>query len=359
MTKKFNKNKFLGLVLLFSLFLGIFFSVQVRADSATACNLNVSLVNQDPYPAIPDSYVKLTFQVTGVQNSECDGAYFALVPTYPFSLEENPGWIILNDETYILGSEYKSSWMIPYTVRVDKDALDDSAEIEVHYSSGKGDPTKSESYLIQKFNISIQDSRTAFDAVIQESTGTDVSIAIANIGKYTANSVVVRIPEQDDFAASGTDGQMVGNLDSGDYTIVGFTVSQKMTVPNRTAGGIPDFQSQTKKLAFDIYYTDNIGERRIVSMALPLNTGNSSMTSMGAFPGRMNQKKSSWYSSWVLWVIILGVILIGVYAAFKKHPKKTKELLHRINLFKKKEYPNISSDNKIPDWIRNAKKKER
>ena len=188
--KNKKKVKFLIIFLLFS-FLVIPMANFVSADTSNACNLEVSLINQDPYPAIPNAYVKVVFQISGVSNPNCEGARFELIPNYPFSLDENNSLRVLEGNTWI--SDYKNEWMIPYQIKIDKDALDGNNSIDVRYNNGKSNP---DSYYIKKFNIEIKDSRTTFDAVIQEISGNDVSIAIANTGKYAANSVVVRIPEQ-------------------------------------------------------------------------------------------------------------------------------------------------------------------
>jgi len=341
--KNKKKVKFLIIFILFS-FLVIPMANFVSAKS-DACNLKVSLINQDPYPAIPNSYVDIVFQVSGVQNPNCDGARFELIPAYPFSLDENDSMRVLNGATYT--AENKNEWMISYKLRVDKDALDGNNSIEVHYTHGKSDPNV---YYTKKFDIKIRDSRTTFDAVIQEISGNDVSIAIANVGKYTANSVVVRIPEQEYFMASGTNGQMVGNLESGDYTIVSFNILPKGNNFRNITKGITPIPQDSKKLKFDIYYTDNIGERRIVNMELPLNlVGNFSLQGRN-FAGMKKNAESanSFWSKWYVWLILLIVLLLG-YGFYNKYKRKIKTLvLH------KKDF-----SEEIPDWVRNAKEKEK
>jgi len=331
-------------IMLQCLFVSFIMSLALAGASST-CNPNVSLVNQDPYPAIPNSYVKVTFQMSGIQ--DCNGARFRLVPSYPFSLDTDPGLITLDDTTRISG--YNTDWMIPYTLRVDKDALDGNSEIEVRYGSNERD---TEGYVSKKFNITVQDSRTSFDAVIQEATSSSVSIAIANTGKYTANSVIVKIPEQDSFQVIGTNGQMVGNLESGDYTIVGFTISSKAAPRNMTSRNMtrdaapPNFSSQSSKLKFDIYYTDNLGERRIVNMELPLDINSANLTING---GNFSRRTQSSSSSWSIWytVIIIIIILIIVVVILKKYSRQIKNLLIKKN----------QNSSKLPDWIRNTKEK--
>lgn len=337
------------LTVLFSAFFLFMMITNINFVSAaygdSSCNPVIKIVSQDPIPSIPDSYVKLIFEVSNLGN--CYGFAVKLNPEYPFSLDTGSD-SIQTIENIPSSSGYKSAWDVPYKIRIASDALDGEYNLKLTYHEGSG--RDFETFAIEKmFNITIQDSRTKFDAVIQESAGSDVSIAIANIGKYTANSVVVRIPEQESFIVSGTDGQMVGNLESGDYTIVGFSVASKVTAPrNMTRGSSPSNSPvQSSNLKFDVYYTDNIGERRIVNMELPLNSGNSTM--MSGFPGRKTSS-SSW-SSWYTILIIL-VIFIGGCWIYKKYPKKIRDFLSKI--ISKKPDKSLS---KIPDWIKNAREK--
>lgn len=316
------------------------------------CNMDVTLVNQNPYPAVPGEYVHVVFQVSDV--IDCQGGKFKLVPTYPFSLDAGQNAIQeVSGSTYI-PNDYSTGWMVPYKVKVDGDALSGDAEIEVQFATGLW-----KSYLSKKFNITIKDTRTNFDAVIQDISGSDVSIALANIGKYNANSIVVRIPDQDSFKATDTNGQMVGNLESGDYTIVSFSLTK-----------LPS--SKNSNLKFDIYYTDNIGERRVVNMELPLSMGYSttagttttSGTPNGSFPaGMRRQQSTSFFSKWYTWMaIILIMLIIGGFILHKKYPGKIRIYSQKVykkikRIFVKKKSEN--SPDKIPDWIKKVEVKEK
>lgn len=337
-------------------FLAVFMLNTASADATTTCNLQISLINQDPNPAIPGDYVDVLFQVSGVDNSDCQGAMFELIPSYPFSLDE-PGLRTLNGNTWV--ANYKTEWNIPYKLRVDKAALDGDTDLEVHYAPGYYNPGYS---LTKYFNITIKDSRTNFDAVIQEISGADISIALANTGKYAANSVVVRIPEQESFKAVGTNGQMVGNLESGDYTIVSFSLSQtssrnfqNMTNYSRTGS------SYQTNLKFDIYYTDNLGERRIVNMQLPLNLNtNVSMAGIAGQAGfRTSSASSNGGNNWTL--IITLVLLAGIaFFVYKRYPLFFKELYHNsVNRFKNvfgRSKPQDYNKN-VPDWVQKSRDK--
>ncbi|MBS3172535.1 hypothetical protein J4438_03070 [Candidatus Woesearchaeota archaeon] len=338
-----KKNIFFGiLVFLFSLNLIYASSEPLLSASSDSCDLDVSLINQDPYPAIPGEYVNVVFQVNGVASNQCDGATFELIPEYPFSLDDLDGLRVLDGSTYV--KDYKSDWMITYKLRVDKDAVEGTSTLLVHYNPGK---LNFNSYIEKKFDIEIQDSRTNFDAVIQESTSSEVSIAIANTGKYVANSVVVRIPEQDSFRVTGTDGQMVGNLDSGDYTIVNFALTK-----------IPVKNNEDNNLKFDIYYTDSLGFRRTVNMQLPMNSGlTDSVDNTLTYQEFGNRKiPGQGTSNIYLTFAIILVVLIIFGVIYKKKSKKIK------NIFKKMRYKSNKhkqNSNEPPSWIEHQKEGER
>ncbi|MDD4878042.1 MAG: hypothetical protein PHO02_03330 [Candidatus Nanoarchaeia archaeon] len=342
-------NKTIVLVMLFALA----FAGAVSAIGDAACSPSVTLLNQDPYPGMPDSYVKLVFMVTGVAGSNCDkGVWIKLIPTYPFSLDGDESLKTLESNTFI--SNQNSNWMVPYKLRVDKDALEGEYDIEAHYgANGISSPTGS--YHIEFFNVTLEDSRTSFDALIQEVSGTEVTIALANTGKNIANSVVVRIPEQENFRVTGTDGQMVGNLESGDYTVVGFSISQAMQTGRQNRTG--DFQQMpfenlkapaesAKELKFDIYYTDSLGVRRVINTALPLNmNGAINMTGFGNLGARRTTQAQSAFSLSSLFTWQAGAaLLIGLIAAF---------------FFAKKRYAGKKahvSPSEVPDWAKERKK---
>ena len=324
-------------------------SIQISsAETYTSCAPNVSLVSQEPDPAVPGDYLRLVFQISGVDTSVCDGAKFELMPEYPFSLDDNKTTRIL--DSYIYTPDQTSVWTISYKIRVDQDAINGENELKVRYSGGHD--TNWAAYSTKTFNITIEDSRTSFDGVIQETSGSDVSIAIANTGKYTANSMIVKIPEQENFRVSGTNGQMVGNLDSGDYTIVGFTITRNM---QKTPGGINPQTNNNLKVQVD--YTDGIGERRTSILEIPLETSfstNSTSSANGNFSNFQRKQNSNIFSKWYFWIIIIILLLLG-FGFYNKYKTKIKNSFTNIKDKSKKSSKEESSE--TPDWLKKEKTK--
>jgi hypothetical protein len=152
--------------------------------------------------------------------------------------------------------------------------------------------------------------------------------------------MIVRIPDQDSFKISGTNGQMVGNLDSGDYTIVSFGVTQ--------IGRSED------SLIIQIDYTDSIGERRSILKEINFDSGlivgnftseefsesfPEGFEGMRSFPGQ--QKKP-------VWPYFLAGGLVLVLSGFFIYHKNSKKIKIFFNDFKKRGKNEISG---VPDWI--------
>ncbi|MDA3836644.1 MAG: hypothetical protein PF542_03400 [Nanoarchaeota archaeon] len=279
------------------------FSDYSNIDSTS---LQIESLKYEPYPVSPGEYFTLWILVKKTGN-EVKDATFELNPQYPFSLDSN------EEASRTFQGMLGESALLEYKVRVDKDAVEGSNPIELRYrlSSSSG-------WTSKEFDITIDEAQTMFDGVIQEVEGNSISLALANTGKNVANSVIVKVPQQDNFVATGASGQMVGNLDNGDYTIVSFDVKQI----GRASDSVVTFQ---------IDYTDNINERRTIYLELPLDLSSKAAMSAEGLPegfardgsGKgMTQQTSNNNLTWIL-VTAVVLLLLG----FRKKI---------INLFKKK-----------------------
>ncbi len=340
----------------FLLFLFIFLiiesvsAVEISLNYSTSSIVQLKSLKYEPYPVNPGEYFDFYVNVQYTQSTGTGGSVFELIPTYPFSLDPN--------ETAVreYGFANSPSIVLHYKIRVDKDAFEGVNQLKLNYKIGTN-------WYSKFFDIEVANAQTDFDAVIQDSTSSEVSIAIANIGKNTANSVIVKIPEQDNFMITGTDGQMIGNLESGDYSIVSFEISKKMSQILQDTDENKDNEktfremqtSQSENLTFNIYYTDNIGVRRIVSMQLPVSLSNSNISATGMMgPGRRGSFSIPWY----IILIIFAVLLTTLFIIYKKFPEQTKKLFNKLNL-KKWSEKKEKKDSDIPDWVKKTKDREK
>jgi len=84
---------------------------------------------------------------------------------------------------------------------------------------------------------------TDFEIVLQQYSSGSVTFAVSNTGAYVASSVIVSIPSQMNYVASGTSSSSLGNLDAGDYTLVTFQVSSLASSATNATQERPSFDS--------------------------------------------------------------------------------------------------------------------
>jgi hypothetical protein len=297
--------------------------------STNVVSLKMTLVNQDPYPADPGDYVNLLFKVENRGTDNAENVVFKLLPEYPFSLDT--GVSATAELGTIKGLQTdENGFLIKYKVRVDKDAINGENEIraECRYNNGNT--------LTNKFNITISNPRTDMDVVVQDSTADSTTLAVANIGANDAYSVIVRIPDQQNFGVTGTSASVIGNLNAGDYTLVSFQVTSNTGIANISSrgGNIPLNRSFNKtafnnsmfgsgNLAVEISYTDTLGIRRTIQKEVRLDT--SGITGTGTRTRSTTQSSQLQIPSGGLIYIgigVVGIIVIVAIFRFRRRRKK-------------------------------------
>ena len=276
-----------GVVIGLFLMLSIFSFAGVLAEG---CDLSISLINQDPYPAIPGDYVKLVFQVDGVDNPLCGNIDFELLQQYPliFDPDEQPVYSV-NSGLY--DKDYSSYLLAPYKVRVDSDALDGDNPIEVQYRFGGnlGFETK-------KFDLNVEDTRADFEIYVKDyDVLTQVfTLEILNIAESDIEALTLEIANQENVKIKGSKINIVGDLDSNDYTTADFEA-----VPS--AG----------EFMVKISYTDSTGERRVLEKNVVYESE--------YFEDRIGDKKDTSPWTYVFWI---AVVLVVAYYFFRRYKKK-------------------------------------
>ena len=293
-------------------------------------SLKITFVNQDPYPAEPGAYVNLLFKVENWGTKKAENVVFELLPEYPFSLDT--GVSAIKELGTIGGLQTgENAYLIKYKVKVDKDAIDGENEIKLKYTYGNGAFSS-----IKTFNVTISNPRTDFDVVVQDSTATSTTLAIANIGANDAYSVIVRIPEQENFRTTGTSANIIGNLNAGDYTLVSFQITSNTGIANipSTGGNITQIRSFNRtatnismvrggNLAVEISYTDTLGIRRTIQKEVRLDTSGTtgiSTRTQSTTLGSQLQIPSG--GLMYIGIGVAGIIVIVVIFKFRKRKKK-------------------------------------
>lgn len=264
--------------------------------ASAACTLEVSMINQDPYPAIPGEPVKVVFQIDGVSNPDCGNVEFEVKESYPFTIDpESTNPVVINSGIY--AKRYSSFYVAPYKIRVDQDALEGEIPIEVSYSSN----TVGEK--LQDFNIYVEDTKADFEVYVKDYSYTTrtLTLEILNIEDVDVEALTLEIPKQENIEIKGTNKVVVGDLDSNEYTTADFE------------GSLEDGEIEIK-----IIYTDSVNVRREIIKTIEFDSS--------YFEGLTRDQTSQ--PVW-LYVIILGVVGFFGWRWYKKRKKKKMQQSHK------------------------------
>ncbi len=277
------KKEFLILSLLL-----LFSNLVVALDNV--CDLDISLLNQDPYPAIPGDYVKLVFQADGLDNPNCYGDIsLSLQKKYPLEFDtEESRTVTVKGGTYT--KDFSSFLIAPFKVRISKDALEGDTPIELTYFVGGRQFSK-------QFDINIDDVRADFEVYIDDYSNSELSFEILNIGTNDVEALTLEIPPQEGIEIVGANRQILGDLDSNEYSSVSFSV--------------PAITS--KEIFLKVFYTDTTGTRRILEKSVQFDA---------SYFENLQSSKST--SSWAYAFWILVLIFVGKWA-YKKYWKNRKK----------------------------------
>lgn len=253
----------------------ILFTLMIIAGllgASYASAMDISIENYYPNPVEAGDYFNIWLKVSNRQSQEIPNAIVKLEPRYPFTLE--PGEeseIVINNLPG--GGSFVTKKM---RVRVDAGAKEGENTLKLVYQEGIGVGWKD-----INIPIIVAELQTSFDVVLQELNTEGVFIAVANIGKNPANAVTVSIPPQDNFKTGAIASSIVGNLESGDYTLVNFQITSKVEQGARPAANTqqgtiqerPTFSltDEEEALTVQIEYTDVLGKRRTIEKALMLS----------------------------------------------------------------------------------------
>jgi len=148
------------------------------------------------------------------------------------------------------------------------------------------------------FVISLQDITPE---IVEKNKIVEITIGIINDGLLDARSVRIALLKNEDFETGQITEEVIGDLDSGDYTSVDFEIMPKkddiITLPIR------------------IYYLDSIGKNRQKNYNLTLKVG---VTEFYTIKSEIEKKENNT----LLYITIGAIILIIIYFWRKKRNKK-------------------------------------
>lgn len=267
----------------------------------SACNLGVTLVNQDPYPAVPGEYVTAVFQVTGVSDPQCGTVTFEPLLDFPFSLDPgvSPRQSVVGGTVVPGSNQFRSFMLATYKFRVDEAALDGDTRIRTAITGNNLGDGGGQTTLVKNFTINIEATDVDFEVAIKDydKTTNTLTFEILNIGENDVEAVTVEIPRQANIVVKGANRNIVGGLDANDDTTFTFEATP-----------------EDGDIELDIFYTDTINVRRETTKIVTFDSS--------YFTGRAGEQQST--SPWFYITIIL-VIGIGFFwwrARKKKSMKK-------------------------------------
>ena len=275
------------------LFLLIFLQVAfINAAVTKTCDLDATIINQDPYPAVPGEPLKVVFQVSGVTNSDCGNVKVKLIQDFPFVLEPGSNPLVqIIAGTYV--KDYQSFLLTPYELIVDKDAVEGTNTLSLELTGSTG-------AITQDFDVEVLDSRTDFEVSIRDydKSSKTLTFQILNSGEHDVEALTIDIPKQDTLAIKGSPRKIVGSLDANDDTTFSFE-------------GIPS----DGDIDLIITYTDEISERRTLEKVVSFDSD--------YYNGRGEEKaRTGWF--YVTLILVLGILFYW----YKKRKQKKKERRH-------------------------------
>lgn len=289
------KKDILFLIASFLLLANIIFVSSIEA--APSCNLQVSLVNQDPYPAVPGSLLKLVFQIDGIESTNCKDVELSFVESFPFKLDPSSEKLYQIKSGTYNNQDYKTFFQAPFKVLVDSDASDGENILEIRYrSSAFG------GYVVKQFKIEVKDFKTDFEVFVKNydyATQT-LDLQILNIGKEDVSAVSIEIPKQEGISIRGTNKNIIGDLDSNEDTVTDF----KTTI-------------ESKEFLVNVAYTDFTGERRIKEERVSFESA--------YFMYTKDSGKGS-LLTYFFYTLIAIIVIYFIYKKFFKKKKNTKLL---------------------------------
>lgn len=289
--------------------ISIFVLFWLMTSLASAYILDIELMSQDPMPVNNGEVVEVFFKAD-IKDKEDppENLLFKIFPEYPFSLVAN------ENDTRKFGDvtsiHYTESFTFKYRLLVDENANEGDNEIKVGYSVGKG-------FISDDYIISVAETRTDFDVIVQELSESSTTLAVVNIGADTGYSVIVRIPEQENFRMTGTSSSVMGNIDAGDYTLAIFQITPT---------------GKEKDLAVEISYTDELGIRRTMEKEVRLDSAGTMGTSgTGITETRIRPTQGielpilGGSGLTYIGIGIVGIIAIVVFIKFRGRIKRKKK----------------------------------
>ncbi len=263
---------------------------------------NAEIIYIDKVEIVPGKQTELTFTINNVGSAPLRDL------TFSWEAEGDAILPVGSDNTkYIKDLGVGESAELSYKVIADSNA--EAGLYKLSLSLAYEDSVMGTSNtVITKAGLYVG-GNTDFDIAFSEISNGITSFTIANIGSNPSNSVSVIIPKQEGWKVSGSNSMIIGNLNTGDYTIVSFSLGQS------------PIDTTQNFLMVQIAYTNTMGEREFVDKKVAMSSqliGETGVIGMGGKSTRIKPESSySEYGNYLAMLAFL-VILGLLYRKYRK-----------------------------------------
>ncbi len=269
----------------------VFFFTSVCYAERGVCDLSVSILNQEPFPAVPGDVVEIVFMLSGLDTTDCGVIDFEIFEEYPFSIMPyDESKYAIQSGTYTKG--YSPHKTIPVDFKVHEDALDGDNPLEIGYRS-----SFEEGSHTQKFNIEVQDVKADFEIFVSSYNYAtkEIKFEILNIGKSDIEAVTIEVPAQKNVRIYDSNKENIGDLSSNEDTSAEFKADVNGESINLLVS-YSDATQERRTLGKNVVFDSKLFEATNVSNNIP-----------------------AWY--WIIGALIL-IIIYYYYSKKKKQRKK-------------------------------------
>lgn len=286
------------------------------------------IIRIDQTNLVPGKQSSLKFTINNVGNAPLKDMVFNWV---------NEDKIILpvgSDNTkYVKYIEIGDSAELEYQVIADPNAPAGLYELKLYLTYD--DPlTNNETEISTIAGINVGGG-TDFDVSFSESSNSQTSFTVANIGSNAAYSVSVVVPVQNGWQISGSNSMIIGNLNKGDYTVASFNLRPSQQMPaaqsqDESRTNRPERNSQnssfqnsqnSQNLRIQIAYTDTMGERKIIEKDVTVSQTAAIDAVTGMQTGRHRPQQQNGLTTYKWYIAVLIILVIGgIY--YRKYKQK-------------------------------------
>jgi len=316
---------------------------------------SAEIIHIDKTTLIPGKETSLKFTINNVGSASLRDLTFSWVN------EDNIDLPVGSDNTkYVKYIDVGDSAELDYQVIADSNA--EAGLYKLDLTLVYDDPASDTEKEINTIAGVYIGGGTDFDIAFSETSSGQTSFTIANIGSNPASSVSVIVPQQEGWTVSGSNSMIIGNLNTGDYTVASFELQSSQSgmdatgqQKNMTQEELMAQRTQTQGyLKIQIAYTDTMGERKLVEKEVSMNSQNlvgtttdseatTTQATMANFRGRGMVQQKSFFSMYKWYIMVLAVLVV-FGSAFWKYRKeklldptfKFKDVFKIKTIFKKK-----------------------